>query len=73
MVHDDDDFLPRSLFDAWAAHLGLDTDPEHLDQVYPEARGLLQRLERLHEVDASSVEPGEAYRTLPIGMLEEQL
>ncbi len=62
--------LPRELFDAWAAHLGIDTDPDHLDRLYPETAALLRRVAQAHLVDTSDVDPAEASETLPRGMTE---
>ena len=62
--------LPRELFDAWAAHMGIDADPEHLDRLYPETAALLRRVAQAHLVDTSDVDPAEAGETLPRGMTE---
>ena len=62
--------LPRDLFDAWAAHMGIDADPEHLDHLYPEAAALLRRVAEAHLVDTSDVDPSETGETLPRGMAE---
>ncbi len=61
--------LPRDVFDAWAAHMGIDTDPEHLDKLYPEAAALLRRMASVYTVDTSEVDPAEASETVPRDML----
>jgi hypothetical protein len=62
--------MPREAFDAWAAHMGIDTDPEHLDKLYPEAATLLRRMAAVHTIDTSEVDPAEASETVPRDMLQ---
>ncbi len=64
--------LPRDVFDAWAAHMGIDTDPDHLDQLYPEVAGLLRRMAAAHAIDASEIDPAAASTTVPREMLDEE-
>ena len=61
--------MPRDAFDAWAAHMGIDTDPEHLDKLYPEVAALLRRIATAHGIDTSEVDPAEVSETLPRDML----
>lgn len=57
--------ISRETFDAWAAHLGLDIEPEHLNKLYPETLALLKRMSAVHLVDVSEVDPIEATETVP--------
>ena len=62
--------MPREAFDAWAAHMDIDTDPEHLDKLYPEAAALLRRMATAHGIDTSEVDPAEASQTVPRDMAQ---
>ena len=61
--------VPRETFDAWAAHMGLDIEPEHLDKLYPETLALLKRMNAVHLIDVSEIEPSESSNTIPRSML----
>ena len=40
--------ISRETFDAWAAHMGLEVDVEHLNKLYPETLALLKRMSSVH-------------------------
>ena len=61
--------ISRETFDAWAAHMGLEVDVEHLNKLYPETLALLKRMSSVHQVDVSEVDPMESTETVPREML----
>ena len=49
--------LSKEAFLAFAAQRGLDPNDPHMGDLYPEVKGLLQRLATLDEVDTTGVDP----------------
>lgn len=58
MANDPIKEMPQNEFDAWAAHMGIDADLDHLERLYPEAAALLRRTATSHTTatDAANLE-----------------
>ena len=54
--------LSKEAFLAWAAQVGIDASPEHLDSLHAEVGALLTRIEPLADIDITEVPPDVANR-----------
>ena len=53
--------LTREAFLSMAEQAGFDRDDPHLEELFPEVRGLLQRVAYLDELDLSGSEPATTF------------
>ena len=49
--------LTREEFDTMAAHLGISGEPDYLDELFSQVRGLVEGADSLRQMDVSSAEP----------------
>ena len=49
--------LTREEFDTMAAHLGIYGEPDYLDELFSQVRGLVTGADSLRQMDVSNAEP----------------
>lgn len=54
--------LTKEAFLAIVAQVGLDPNDPHMDDLYPEVKGLVQRLATVDEIDTSGVDPINSFK-----------